>query len=152
MILRFAPLLLVFAAACGPEPECGWNASCLRPAVYVDVCADPQFKAEGEILGGVRDCSVDFGVVGAFGAERVARFSNPLKVPVAVEVALASDDFELVSAPTTVEPAFPEDAVFRAKPGVEGNATAVVTTDAANILGDTIEIELVARDAKAALE
>jgi hypothetical protein len=118
----------------------------LSPTVFVDVClAEPQMKLGGEILGGVDGCAIDFGAVDIFGAERVVRFATNAKIPAALDIALeGDDDFATVSAPTILEPPFPAEAVVRAAPFARGRGRIIVTTDAANILGDTIEIEVTA--------
>ena len=139
----FIAVIMTCAAGCGP-PEC----LCLSPEVWVDVCAAPQKKVQGEIIGGVEECAIEFDVVGAFAVERRARFTNPGKaLDVALDITIESDAFTIVSAPTRVEPKSSADAVFRIEADTLGDTRGVVivTTDAANILGDTIEIELSAR-------
>jgi hypothetical protein len=146
-----ASLLVACAlAACGPPNECGPTAQCLSPHVYVDVCtAEPQHKVAGEIIGGVDACAIDFGVVGLFGGEGAARFTNPGKLPVEVDVALVGEPFAIVSAPRTIDGGFSEDLVLSVPAlNTQQVARVVVTTDAANIPAEndgTIEIAVTAR-------
>ena len=141
------PLML---SACSTEGRCGPNASCISPQVWIDVCAEPQHVLGGVLLGGVEECSVDFGVVdGAFGAERNVRFTNPAKLLTTIELTLEADDpFTIATTLTEIEPNFSADAVIRVAPldeGVVVSSRMIVTSNANNYVGDAIEIELRAR-------
>lgn len=135
---------LLVLAACGPTPECGPNASCVAPHLYVDACREPQRELGGEVIGGTEDCGLDFGVLDDRARTRKLRLTNAAIVDVSFTLAIDGqrDDaplvFSLEDAPTTIGPGFATDAVVRVEPRALGAATATlrIDSDAVNTLPD----------------
>lgn len=58
------------------ESECSGASQCLRPQLYISACQDPGREAQGEYIGGVRECGIAFGTIGST-EQREVVLTNP---------------------------------------------------------------------------
>ena len=142
------------ASACNAA-ECGPNASCITPQLHIDACAEPPREVQGKFIGGVSDCSLDFGtVVGP--TQLSVLLSNPgiIDVSIAVVASPPTEDdpvafILLGQVPPMIGPGLSEDVLIETYVRGIGASTGLllVTSDAANFpagSNGTVEVELLA--------
>jgi hypothetical protein len=139
-------LLLFSLSGC----ECDSDVVVIAPQIAVDVCADPAIEVSGELLGGVRDCEVDFGAQPiTTRTKRELTITNPSPVFLNIRSAEFTDDsdpaFEVELFPDGIEEGQTTIAVISYRPLVEGDQTGtlVIESDAENLAeGEDVRIEV----------
>jgi hypothetical protein len=132
-----APLVL---AACD---GCEADIVSIAPAIALDVCSDPPLEISGTLVGGVRDCNVDFGEVPlSVRVQKEVRVTNPTPV----ELSIFSSDFTSDSDPAfrvdvipeTIAEGLTNTMALSFRPLVEGEVTGtlVIESDAQNLATD----------------
>jgi hypothetical protein len=142
------PVTLFFLPFSGCE--CDSDVVVIAPQIVVDVCNDPQIEVNGELLGGVRDCEVDFGaqpITTRIKKELV--ITNPSPVFLNIRSAEFTDDsdpsFEVESMPDGIEEGQTAIAVISYRPLVEGDqgGQLVIVSDAENLAeGEDVVIDM----------
>ncbi|MFZ9886162.1 MAG: hypothetical protein ACO3JL_01565 [Myxococcota bacterium] len=149
--LRRIPLILTLTAAALGGCDCEGDINIIAPQIAVDVCKDPPREVNGEVLGGVRDCTVDFGAQPlTTRTRRELRITNPSPVDLTIfsETSFTEDsglDFEIEQMPASVKSGQTAIGVISYRPLVESEhrGTLVLVSDAENLAeGENVVIDV----------
>jgi hypothetical protein len=147
--LLFLTLAAVPFAAC----ECDTDVNVIAPQIAVDVCNDPQITVREELLGGVRDCLLEFESQPiTVRTKKEIKISNPSPILLTIFSAEFTEDsdpaFEIEPPGMPDEIADGQSAFpfISYRPLVEGTqrGTLVIRSDAENLAEDEdVRIEIV---------
>jgi hypothetical protein len=131
-----AGLLAFVAYGC----ECDPDVFEIAPRLAVDVCADPEVIVDGVLLGGVRDCKLDFGDADiSVRVEKEIRVANPTAVPLVIKLVDFDENsdpaYKVEQAPERVGEGLTSIITVSFRPNVESSVqgTLLIDSDAQNI-------------------
>jgi hypothetical protein len=124
----------VFGCECDPE------VFEIAPRIAVDACSEPEVIVDGVLLGGVRECKLDFGQQDiSVRVEKEIRVANPTAVPLNIKFADFDDTsdpaFKVEQAPERVGEGLTSIITVSFRPNVESEVqgTLLIDSDAQNI-------------------
>lgn len=133
-LLPLLPLLLAMVQACRCDVE---GPVEIAPQIYLDVCKTPERKVGDTLIGGFKDCEVNFGERDlSVKVTRAIKVTNPSTVELTfLEVNLIGDPaYKLELVPDTIAPGLSGDIVVSVRPNVEADLDTelYILTDANN--------------------
>lgn len=136
------PLCLTLGAIAFSACDCPDDVTIIAPQIAVDVCADPRRELNGAILGGVRDCTIDFEASPiTVRVTKEIRITNPSPVDLTIDLEKSGftpdsgPEFEVVQIPGSVKAGQTAIGLVSYRPLVESDhtGTLVIVSDAANL-------------------
>lgn len=136
------PLCLTLGAIAISACDCPDDVSVIAPQIAVDVCADPKRELAGKVLGGVRDCTLDFETSPiTVRTTKEIRITNPSPVDLTIyeeKTGFTRDsglEFEVEQMPGSVKAGQTAIGLISYRPLVESDheGTLVIVSDAANL-------------------
>lgn len=135
-------LCLTLGAVAFSACDCPEDIDVIAPQIAVEVCSDPKRELNGQILGGVRDCAIDFASSPiTVRTEKEFKITNPSPVDLQIyeeDTGFTEDsglEFAVERIPTLVKAGQTAVGVISYRPLVESDhtGTLIIASDAANL-------------------